>query len=74
MCRNTNKHLKDTVRAVVLQPDSDRRPCWTPPRRTVQRWLARWVEQGLLQARGEGRGRRYFAPGYASYAPVAEPA
>lgn len=30
------------------------------PRRTVQRWLARWVEQGLLLAKGEGRGRRYF--------------
>lgn len=32
------------------------------PRRTAQRWLARWTEQGLLHAKGEGRGRRYFAP------------
>lgn len=39
------------------------------PRRTAQRWLARWVEQGLLQAQGEGRGRRYFAPAPMAYVP-----
>lgn len=37
------------------------------PRRTAQRWLARWVEQGLLQAQGEGRGRRYCAPQAVAY-------
>lgn len=45
------------------------------PRRTVQRWLARWVEQGLIQAQGEGRARRYFArvaePAAMVYAPIA---
>ena len=44
------------------------------PRRTLQRWLAHWVAQGSLQAQGEGRGRRYFAPAVAAYTPyVAQP-
>lgn len=46
------------------------------PRRTAQRWLARWVGQGLIQTQGEGRGRRYFArgakPSAVVYAPIAE--
>ena len=29
------------------------------PRRTLQRWLRAWVDQGWLQAVGEGRSRRY---------------
>jgi Fic family protein len=33
-----------------------------PPRRTLQRWVAGLVEAGRLQARGEGRGRRYTLP------------
>ena len=29
-------------------------------RRTVQRWLGQWVEQGAIVASGEGRARRYL--------------
>lgn len=46
------------------------------PRRTAQRWLARWVEQGVIEAQGEGRGRRYFErgakPSAVVYAPIPE--
>lgn len=45
------------------------------PRRTAQRWLTHWVDQGLIQAQGEGRGRRYFPQGTeratVAYAPIA---
>ena len=30
-------------------------------RRTVQRWLSQWVQQGEITASGEGRARRYAA-------------
>lgn len=32
-----------------------------PPRRTLQRRLATLIDQGRIEARGEGRGLRYFA-------------
>ena len=31
-------------------------------RRTVQRWLSQWVQQGKITASGEGRARRYAGP------------
>ncbi len=31
-------------------------------RRTVQRWLSQWVQQGEITASGEGRARRYAGP------------
>ncbi|RZL07101.1 MAG: Fic family protein [Rubrivivax sp.] len=33
------------------------------PRRTAQRWLRRFVDEGLVIAMGEGRARRYVAVG-----------
>lgn len=34
----------------------------SPPRRTLQRWLAQLVSAGRLHAHGAGRARRYSAP------------
>lgn len=42
-----------------------------PPRRTLQRRLATLIDQGRIEARGEGRGLRYFAA--ARYTTGAEP-
>ena len=33
----------------------------TPNRRTLQRWLAEWIAQGLLKKSGRGRATRYLA-------------
>ena len=41
------------------------------PRRTAQRWVSRWVEQGFIASSGEGRGRCYMSYRYADGAGVA---
>lgn len=33
------------------------------PRRTAQRWISQWIEDGQVTASGEGRARRYFRAG-----------
>lgn len=43
-------------------------------RRSVQRWMGQWVAQGLVNASGEGRARRYGAPAQPAAASVALPA
>ena len=43
-------------------------------RRSVQRWMGQWVAQGLVNASGEGRARRYGAPAQLAAAGVALPA
>ncbi len=44
------------------------------PRSTTNRWIARWIDQGIVQPRGKARGTRYFllrqAPSDARPVPV----
>ncbi len=35
------------------------------PRRTLQRWTQKWLQEGAIGADGQGRGRRYLSPRYA---------
>lgn len=62
-----NNDSWSTVQAVVARYDEGARIheilegfADAPPRRTLQYWLKRWVEQGLLRRTGERRGVRYF--------------
>lgn len=42
------------------------------PRRTLQRWTQKWLQQEIIAADGQGRGRRYMSPRYGLIG-VAEP-
>lgn len=41
-----------------------------PPRRSLQRWLARLVDEGRIIPAGAGRGRRYRPPDYSAPPPA----
>jgi len=50
--------IRDTKEGISLAEILFRLP--ELPRRTAQRWIGRLIKEGQLQARGEGRARRYF--------------